>query len=210
MSRSHFSTLVAGLVVLVGVTVGLRGHTFAQPDPNMPTPEQIQEMMQQAMASAQPGDEHTLLDAMAGTWDVTIRAFGPDGAVGMEEQAKAVNTWILGGRFLECDAIGGSGEMRIESKMIIGFDRREGKEHYFAFGIDTLGTYAIQPVGHVDSESGDLIFEGTNFEPVMQMEQKYKMVFSFENKDLFVSDLHLEMPGGQLMHVFQMSHTRVK
>ena len=96
----------------------------------------------------------------------------------------AENKVILGGRFLESNAVSGEGETRIESKMLLGFDRRHGE--YTAVGFDTMGTYFVTDKGKRAGESGSIRMYGEDEDPILKKTQKYFFVVRDIRKDGYV------------------------
>src|SRR6058998_2961620 len=57
--------------------------------------------MEAMMRAATPGDAHKKLNSMAGTFDAKVKTWMEPGAPPMESSGKAVNEWVLGGRWLQ-------------------------------------------------------------------------------------------------------------
>lgn len=90
-----------------------------------------------------------------------------------------------------------TGEMRgqkVESLIIIGFDRRFKK--FTTYGFDTMGTYAVSAEGNIDPETNIITFEGTNYEPAFEKEAKFQMKFDISDKNKIDLSVLFETPDG--------------
>lgn len=138
------------------------------------------------MAAMQPGPEHERLAEMSGSWNLDIRMWPAPGAEPMVADGTAENRMILGNRFLESRTIGGEEPMRVESLVLLGFDRRIGE--YTSIGLDTWGTYYVTAAGR-EAESGRIVLEGVNEDPISGTRETYQMVLRRVDADTFVHEI---------------------
>ncbi len=140
-------------------------------DPVALPPGLDMEMMAKMMELAQPGPEHEELARLAGEWEPAISAQMMPGAPPMKESAPATASMILGGRFLEIVSEGDFMGQPVESRAILGFDRRH--EVFTLIALDTLGTYWVTAQGK-RGEDGVIRMQGEDDEPMG------KQVYTFE------------------------------
>lgn len=166
-----------------------------------PTPEEMQQMM----ALLAPGPEHKDFEPLAGTWDMSI-AFNMGGPM-MTFTGRAVNTMILGGRFLKSESIGkdpASG-MEIEALSIYGFDRRTGE--FTIVGYDTFGTYYVTAAGKKAPGAKTVVMQGEVAEHGSI--KKYDMVLRWIDANTYVSEIVFHLPEGDLK-VAEITYRRAR
>ena len=67
----------------------------------MPSQEEMAKMMEQYMATLQPGPNHRKLDASMGSWDTTTKMWwGGPGSEPVVTNGTAERSWILDGHFM--------------------------------------------------------------------------------------------------------------
>lgn len=181
----------------------LAASPAAAQDPQMkpPTPEEMQAMM----AMLGPGPEHKAFETLAGTWDMEI-VFNMGGPP-MKVPGRAVNTLILGGRFLKSETKGHAAAMGmdIESLSIYGFDRRTSE--YTVVGYDTMGTYYVTAAGRKQPGANEVVMQGEIDEHGGK--KQYDMVLRWVDADTYVSEIVFKLPGGP-MKIAEMTFRRAK
>lgn len=151
----------------------------AAQDCDDPTPEQMMELQQKAMALMAAGPEHELLAGLAGDFTATAKMYMP-GMDAMESSMTSHNEMILDGRFLRSVSQGSLMGMSVESVNIFGYDRRH--EHYTMIGFDTMGTYYITASGQYDESTRTLTLHGTDDDPVLGLVQDYTIELIFDEQ----------------------------
>lgn len=150
---------------------------------------------------AQPGPEHQRLAALAGTWDVEVRAPGAGDAA----LARATNTVILGGRFLTSEVSGAVGGVPFESLTIIGFDRGPGV--YTAVGFDTFGTFYVTAAGPWDDDENRAVLRGSYADPMTGHAHEYEFVLTIHSPDHFTWAV-VFVEGGNRQTVIELDSRR--
>lgn len=161
------------------------------------------------MAAMQPGPEHERLAELAGEWSMDIRMWPAPGAEPMQSSGTAENRMILGNRFLESRSAGGQEPMRIESLILLGFDRRVGR--YTSIGLDTWGTYYVTADG-VAEPDGTIVLDGVNEDPVSKARETYRMVIRRPDADTYVQELIFTDPvhtrNGEPFKMIEITYRR--
>lgn len=187
---------------LVLTTVLLIAAPAAAQEPmKPPTPEEMQAMM----AMMGPGPEHKDFEPLAGTWDmdITFNMGGPP----MKVSGRAVNTLILGGRFLKSEKKGHAPAMGmdIEFLSIYGFDRRTNE--YTVVGYDTMGTYYVTAAGTRAPGAREVVMQG-EIEEHGGVKQ-YDMVLRWVDADTYVGEIIFKFPTGPVK-IAEMTFRRTK
>lgn len=172
-------------------------------------PQQTPEEQQKQMELMGPGPEHATLAALAGTWEesVTFNMGGPT----IKSTGRAVNTMVLGGRFLKTESRNAdpASGLNIESLSLFGFDRRTGE--YTVVGFDTMGTYYVTGRGKREAGAQQVAMQGEVDETIggQSMRMKYDMVLRWIDADHYGMDIIFHTPQGD-MTVAELRYTRVK
>ena len=169
-----------------------------------PSPDEMQAMM----AMMGPGPEHKDFEPLAGTWDmdITFNMGGPP----MKVSGRAVNTLILGGRFLKSETKGHAPVMGVdvESLSIYGFDRRTNE--YTVVGYDTMGTYYVTAAGKKQPGAKEVVMQGWIEEDApVSGRMDYDMVLRWVDADTYVSEIIFKFPAGPTK-VAEMTFRRAK
>lgn len=176
------------------------------------TPEEQAELQAEYMRMAQPGEAHELIAQLEGEWEQEIRFWMSPGADPIVSTGSAQCEMILGGRFLSCEAEGGSGQNAMESLTILGYDNRH--KHYTLIGFDTWGTYYVTAAGDYDPDTKTIVLSGVDTDPVMGMEQVYDMTLEFVDEDKYISAVIFKNPemtgGAEEFKMVEVINTRVK
>lgn len=160
--------------------------------------------MEEAMALAQPGEEHGFLAGLAGEWTALVMMYVEPGSDPIEMPAETSAEMILGGRFLRQRGTGTMMGEPIESLTFLGFDRRHGT--YTLVGFDTGGTYYITAQGGFQ-EDGTLVLVGHDDNPPLGT-QDYEFRMRFSGDDEFHTELHMSLNGSEMFKMVEWTSTR--
>jgi hypothetical protein len=75
-----------------------------------------------------------VLRALAGNWDVAVTVFAR-GQAPVKLSGTSENTWVLGGRFLQCTFTAAGGATPVDGLTTYGYDR--DRQEYFAVNVNT-------------------------------------------------------------------------
>jgi hypothetical protein len=193
------------IVMTLGLVAGLAAVAAAQE----PAPEERARIQQEMMAAMQPGPEHARLVDMAGEWNIEVRMWPAPDAEPMISTGTASNRMILGGRFLESRSEAGADPMRIESLILLGFDRR--RSEYTLIALDTWGTYYVTAAGPADA-SGRMTLDGVNDDPISKVRETYQMIYRPIDADTFVHEVVFtdpaHAPGGEPFRILEITFRR--
>ncbi len=152
--------------------------------------EQMKEMNELLL----PGEEHNLLKQFEGKWTTEYKFRMAMDQEPITSQGKSNIEMILGGRFLRWTSTGEMMGQKVESLIIIGFDKRYKK--FTIYGFDTMGTYAVSAEGELNSKTNVITLEGTNYEPAFDKEVKFQMTFDTSDEDKLSFAVLFESPDG--------------
>lgn len=164
------------------------------------------------MEASKPGEQHTMLAALAGSWDQSAKIWPAPGREPRTLTGSCENRMILGGRFLQSEAAGESMGTPWETLQIIGYDRRHERFEIVAF--DTQGTYSVSATGGYDPETRTISMYGEDDDPIFGYTQKFDMNLRFVSDDeyvfeiVFKDDFHSQGTGDFKM--VEVTYTRRK
>src|SRR5262245_6166025 len=146
------------------------------------------------------------LGSLAGSWSFEGKWQGADGKPA-RGSGTSENRWILGGRYLQCDASaqGAAGE-HAESRITFGYDGRH--EHYFALMMDNQTPYHLQPTGSFWAATRSFILSGKERDEASGLVFSYRLLLRVESPDRYVIEVFLDTPGPAPVSFFEATYTR--
>lgn len=117
-----------------------------------PTPAPA--VLQKAQQLAQPTAEHTRLQRLVGTWDVSVHTTWP-GQPEQRDSGRVVAAAILGGRYIVANYALQQRGVKVEAVQILGFDVLRGV--YTASWRDDLSTWSVETSGPPVAATPDLL-----------------------------------------------------
>lgn len=203
------------LCLFVTLAALLAAPVLAQEEsvpPSPPADDDAAAAMARMMELGKPGPEHERLAALTGTWDETVNMWTEPGGTPMPGTGRCENEMILGGRFLKVVCESDDGPMKVESLLLLGFDRRH--ETYTFVGYDTMGTYYVTASGPFDEERNAIVLSGEDEDPVSGFVQKYDIVLHLGEKDRYVTEVIFKNPeltgGAESFKMVEVECTRTR
>ncbi|MHC5002786.1 MAG: DUF1579 domain-containing protein [Planctomycetota bacterium] len=188
----------------LGAAVALVGaQAISQDAGQMPSPEQMQEMMQEYMATLQPGPAHRALDPSIGSWDTTTKMWwGGPGSEPVVTTGTAERKWILDGRFMLEEMTSeimmpdpSTGQMKAmpwQGMGLFGYDNY--RKMYVGAWADSMSTALLRSTGSADPSGTVFTYYGEMDEPMLGVVGrmvKYVTKRVSENTEIFsIYDLH--------------------
>jgi hypothetical protein len=114
-------------------------------EPKKEMPADQKAMMEAMMKAMTPGEPHKLLDNMVGTFDAKVSSWMQPGAPPMVSTGTSVNSWILGGRFVEQKFAGSFMGQPFNGIGYTGYDNV--KKQYWGSWVDTMSTGVMMSTG---------------------------------------------------------------
>jgi hypothetical protein len=149
--------------------------------------------MEAMMRAATPGEPHKLLATMAGSWDISMKAWMDPSKPPEESKATSEAKMILGGRYLEEKITGSFGGMEFLGQALQAYDNVQ-KKHIFAF-IDNFGTGISTADGKYDAEKKTISYNGEEIDPLSGNKTKTKMLYHLIDKDKYEVDMFRVVDG---------------
>lgn len=109
-------------------------------------------------------------------------------------EGEALNTAILGGRFLQSVITEEWGGERVDAVVRLGFDRR--RQVYTISRCDTWGTYCVEAEG-VATEPGLLLLQGTALDPLGADTETYRFTIRLDLPDHYSVGIDFILSDGR-------------
>ena len=177
---------------------------FAE-DPKKDAPDQ-KAMMEAMMKAMMPGDAHKLLDNMVGTFDVKVTAWMMPGQPPMDSKGTCVNSWIMGGRFVEQKFSGQFMGQPFNGLGYTGYDNV--KKTYWASWMDNMGTGVMNSVGGTSDGGKSWKFSSTMADPMTGKEAPVEEKITVSDHDHHTLEMWSPGPDGKMTKVMEIAYTR--
>ncbi len=175
---------------------------------NQPSPEEMQAMMEQWMASVAPNENHKRLEPLVGKWDVTMKMWWDPAGEPQISKGSSETRWVLGGRFIQddftCDFMG----MPYNGIGMTGYDNN--RSMYVNTWANNMDTTILRTSGSCDPSGKVLTLYGEQDEPMLNVYGrmvKHRLTIVDNDTHTFeIFDLH----AGDDYKVLEIIYTRVK
>jgi hypothetical protein len=181
--------------------------TSAPASPTDLTPVANQNGMEQMMASAKPGPEHAALQDLVGKFATTTSWWMAPNTPPMTATGKSVNTWVLGGRYIEQKFTGTFMDAPFEGIGYTGYDNVT--KQYVGSWMDTLGTGISTSTGQA-AGNGELDFDVMMPDPMRGGMVPVKEKIFVKSHDSFTMEMWDHAPDGSLVKIMEIVFVRMK
>jgi hypothetical protein len=174
-------------------------------EPKQDAPDQ-KAMMDAMMKAMMPGDAHKLLEHMVGTFDVKVTAWMMPGQPPMDSNGTAVNTWILGGRFVQQKFSGQFMGQPFEGVGYTGYDNV--KKTYWSSWMDNMGTGVMNSIGGTTDGGKTWKFMTTMADPMTGKEGPVEERLTVADHDHHSFEMWSPGPDGKMMKTMALAYSR--
>jgi hypothetical protein len=169
-----------------------------------------------ALASAQapverdpgaPGEEHRRLEALAGTWDVTLEIPIGNGRL-LEGKAACEAVWVLDGRFLRLEYTSTFGGRPLTVVRYLGFDRHRGK--FVEVHFESTHTDVMNSEGSLSEDGKTITSWGTHVDAATGQAVRVRTVTTLSGSDAFTLEMVYTDAEGRDAKTIELVHARSK
>lgn len=154
-----------------------------------------------------PGEPHKKLEALVGTFDTRVRSW-LDPAKPEDSTGTSVNSWVLGGRYVEAQF---EGTMMGEPFTGIGYTGYDNvQKKYVSVWLDTSGTGMIYLVGSADASGKTIAGRATMWDPVYAKPFPVESRLVITDNDHHSFELTGKAPNGRMSKLVEIQYTRKK
>jgi hypothetical protein len=171
-------------------------------------PEMDPAAMQAMMAAGTPGDPHKKLDAMIGTWDTKVTTWMMPGADPITGTGTSMNSWVMGGRYLEQRFKGEFAGMPFEGLGFTGYDNV--KKQYWGSWMDNMSTAVMISNGSLAADGKTWTFEGSFPDPMTGKDLAVKEKVTVVDADHHTMEMWMPGPDGTMFKSMEIAYSRKK
>lgn len=195
------------LSMVLGMAAVAGAHDTKAKDEKTQSPEE-KAMMEAWMKAAAPNDAHKKLQPFIGTWKTKVTMWMAPGAPPDTTTGVSINTWALGGRYIEQRYTGTFMGQPFHGIGYTGYDNI--KKVYVGTWIDNASTAIMMTIGKLDSSGKSMSFSGTMDDPMsgkaLPMEEK----INFLDKDHHTFEMWSPGPDGNMYKSMEIDYKRKK
>jgi hypothetical protein len=152
-----------------------------------------------------PGEEHKVLDALAGTWDVTVRfPIGP--GKHMEGSSRCEAHWVMEGRFVRLEYASEFAGKPLSIVRYVGFDRHERK--FVEVQFESTHTDVMHTEGSASADGRSITCSGTHVDVAIDKEVQVRTVTTFVDPKTFTLDVEYGEAGDAAAKTITLTHRR--
>ena len=155
-----------------------------------------------------PGEPHKKLEAIVGTFDTRVRSWIDPSKPPEDSVGTSVNTWVLGGRYVEQQFDGTMMGEPFTGIGYIGYDNVQKK--YVSAWLDTSGTGMIYLVGSADASGKTVNGHATMWDPVSGKPFPVDSKLVITDNDHHSFELTGKAPNGRMSKLVEIQYTRKK
>ena len=175
-------------------------------EPKKAMPADQKAMMDAMMKAMMPGEPHKLLENMVGTFDVKVTAWMMPGDPPMNSTGTSVNTWIMGGRFVEEKFTGQFMGQPFTGIGYLGYDNI--KKTYWSSWMDNMSTGAMMSTGSTSDNGKTWKFTATMPDPMTGKDTPIEEHVNVTDKDHYSFDMWAPGPDGKMMKTMAIAYSR--
>ena len=194
----------SGCMAIAAICLPFSFAHAQSPQNPLPSSQNEQSQMQQAIAAAQPGPQHAQLMKLAGEYTTNETFYAP-GSEPQESTGTAKLKSILGGRFLEEDNSGESFGQHYSGLRLYGYNN--GSKQYEAIWIYDGSTAFLVLDGTSDDHGRTVRYSGAFLGPSGE-KQTLRVTITQNDADHFTVKLLGESAGG--MSTLETVYSRIK
>jgi len=197
------------LATLLVLTLLIASVAIAADTPKADKAAQQKAAMEAMMKAATPGDAHKKLNAMVGTFDAKVKMWMDPAAPPAESSGKAVNEWVLGGRWVQQRF---DGTFMGQPFSGIGYTGYDNIRHtYIGTWMDSMSTSMMTSSGgDPDATGKKWMFNAMSMDPVsgepMNVEERMTMI----DNDHQLFEMYGPGPDGAMYKMMEITYTRKK
>jgi len=145
--------------------------------------------MAEAKVKGAPGENHKILESLAGDWDATSQWWMTKDAQPMESKATASSKMVLGGRFLHQEYKGEAMGEPFEGMGVTGYDNV--KQEFTSVWMDNMATGIMTSSGQYDPATKSIGEQGTFSCPMTgKKDMKFRSVLKIVDNDHFTYEMY--------------------
>ena len=200
------------LISLLACLLSVSGFT-AEEKAAVPAEQKMSPEMQAKMAEMEkvttPNENHKLLDAFIGNWNIAMQCWMSADAKPEISQGTSSIHWIMGGRFFQEDFKGMSMGKPFEGLGVVGYDTIRGE--YTSTWLDNMATGIMVGSAQYDAATKTFNENATMSCPLtMEKNRPMRSVIKSADADHFTREMYMKDKEGKEFKMMDLNYERVK
>ena len=175
-------------------------------EPKKEMPADQKAMMEAMMKAMTPGEPHKLLENMVGTFDAKVSSWMQPGAPPMVSTGTSVNSWILGGRFVEQKFNGSFMGQPFSGIGYTGYDNI--KKQYWGSWMDSMSTGVMMSTGSTSDNGKTWKFTASMPDPMTGKDAPMEERVTVTDKNHHLFEMWSPGPDGKMYKMMEITYTR--
>jgi len=155
-----------------------------------------------------PGEGQKRLDPLIGTFNVAIKIWVTPEGPPIETTAASVNTWVLGGRFVQMMLNGDAPNAPFSGTGHIGYDNVS--KNYQASWMDTGSTAITLYTGKLDAAGKSALMKGSIANAITGKPSPVELRMSINADGSHLTQLWGQGKGSKMVKLMELRYTKVK
>ncbi len=176
-----------------------------QQEPQQMSAEQ-QAAMDAWMKVATPGQQHKMLERLAGNYSVSVTQWEKPGATPAKSTGSSESRMVLGGRFVHDSFKGEFMGMPFEGIGYTGYDNH--KKTYVSVWMDNFGTMMMTMTGTCDAAGTTCEFKGDMDDIMLKKTVTMRSVTKVVDARTHTFEMYYPGPDGKEFKMMEMVYTR--
>ncbi len=197
-----------GRLTMVSAALVLAAALGAQESANKTPSSKEKARLEAWQRASTPGEPHKKLEALVGTFDTHVRSWIDPSKPPEDSTGTSVNSWVLGGRYVEQQFDGTMMGEPFTGIGYIGYDNVQKK--YVSVWLDTSGTGMIYLVGGTEASGKTILGRSTMWDPVSGKEFPVESKLVITDNDHHTFELVGKAPNGRMSKLVEIRYTRKK
>ena len=173
----------------------------------MPEPTAEEKAMWDAMMkAATPGDMHKKLEPFVGNFDVQVMSWMAPGTDPIKSSGSSVNSWALGGRYVEQRFTGTFMNMPFNGLGYTGYDNV--KKNFVGTWMDNMSTAVMMTTGQLDEDGMTFMFSGTMVDPMSGKDTPLQETIIVQDNDHHTLEMWGPAPDGKMFKMMEIHYAR--
>ena len=198
MTRKHALSMTVFALLFAGPLA-------AQEATGPKTTPEMQAMMEAFQKAGTPGAQHQQLASMAGTYDLTVKAWHAPGTEPTTDTGTATRKMILGNRVMVEEVTSQMMGQPYSGQGLHGFDNVTGK--YWSTWSDSMSTGLMVSEGTCDAKL-TCTYTGTYHDPVSKQPQTSRMTTRWTDKSTEVFEMYGPGPDGKEAKMMEITYKK--
>ena len=196
------------LICIIGILAATLGPALPVAAQSASKAENQASMAKALESAMTPGEGQKRLNPLIGTFNVAIKIWVTPEGPPIESTAASVNTWVLGGRFVQMMLNGDAPNAPFSGTGHIAYDNVT--KNYQAAWMDTGSTAITLYTGKLDASGKSALLKGSIPNAVTGKPSPVELRMTIEPDGSHLTQLWGQGKGAKMVKLMELQYTKVK